>query len=1099
MYAKKRCCPAKGGDTRLQDSGFKKKDRWKTNIPQEQFVYTRGGEPKVMKKVVNSVLASALALTVAPMAFAAEQATNTEAPKVDESLQKVVNRLNALGLVAGYGNGDFGVDKTITRAEFATLVVRMRGLEQGAKLAQYQSNFTDVKTSDWFAGFVNVAAGQEIVKGFPNKTFKPQNQVTYAEAVTMIIRALGYEPSVKGVWPNNMIAKASELNIAKSITTPNNAATRGDIFKMMDNALRVKLMEQVEYGTDIRFNITDETLLTRYLDVEVRDMEWARDQKNDSEDLPMVANVPVIGLGTLKPNEVTLNGKNAGLGTTTYKVADGINPNEFAGQHVQVWIKDDKENTIVWMEGSEDEEVIMDRLSTFYLNDKEITDGDQLQKDSDLENLELELDGSGKTYRFSEDVKVTYNFKPYTDAVDGLQDIIDANNADGGYTFSAKIVLNDQDEISYIHVIDDQTLDKNNEGVKYGSEVIEKIDADKKRIDNLGGGTFTKLKDLEEGKDFLVFIDNKPAKLADLKPMDVYSVYYADGKKEKLLVFANRTVVEGKVDKVVIKSGEDNRLTIGDKTYRFREGSTYSDNANKDITKLDKSNWDKIRDLDGEEVKLYLDASGRIRHIETKDSVDDRRFKAILTVGAEYRSGKYEFTVLTENGKELDLALKAEDIEDASGKDFDGREDELEQLFKPSKSKDKLLLLEVTLDSKGEPDKVEILDTDLKQLSGDAWDKAADEDDEAVNEYKVTDDTAIFDMTGELKTSPRYELKDADVLKFKDIADEDDLDVFYTVNEDEEVEAIFVVKGDNLGSEMLYGQISSLERSGGDKITVVTKDGDSVKEKTFNLDGDAEDLIDDGIREGDFIAFSLNSNDEVIVDDVVEVVNRADDIETADFFADGKYEPATAAQLDDAALHGLTVAQVTDVDGNKITYEYKNGDKTEKKVFYVGSSTAYINAEDTEPGDGVDNGDYIILVETDDDGTNYDYVLVVASEDTVEEGDLSVTNFLKQAAGGAVIVDPGFDAIPDDVTGSKARIIAVTAYELIVDLNDGVQDSDIKSAELTVDGKTYQGKVENGKITFEFSSESNAATGTLVVTSTKDEKDTADVTFEDKL
>ncbi len=1085
----------------MQDSGFKKKDRWKINIPQEQFVYTRGGEPKVMKKVVNSVLASALALTVAPMAFAAEEATNTEAPKVDESLQKVVNRLNALGLVAGYGNGDFGVDRTITRAEFATLVVRMRGLEQGAKLAQYQSNFTDVKTSDWFAGFVNVASGQEIVKGFPDKTFKPQNQVTYAEAVTMIVRALGYEPSVKGVWPNNMIAKASELNIAKNITTPNNAATRGDIFKMMDNALRVKLMEQIEYGTDIRFNITDETLLTRYLNVTVRDMEWARDQKNDSEDLPLVANVPVIGLGTLKANEVTLNGKNAGLGNTTYKVADGINPNEFAGQHVQVWIKDDRENTIVWMEGSEDEEVIMDRLSTFYFDDKEITTGDKLQKDSDLEDLELELDGSGKTYRFSKDVVVTYNFKPYSDAVDGLKDIIKAND---GYTFSAKVVLNENDEISYIHVIDDQTLDKNSEGVKYGSKVIEKIDADKKKIDNLGGGSFTKLKDLEEGKDFLVFIDNKPAKLADLKPLDVYSIYYAGGKKEKLLVFANRTVVEGKVDKVVINNKDDNRLTIGDKTYRFREGATYSDNANKDITKLDKSNWDLIRDLDGEEVKLYLDASGRIRHIETKDSVDDRRFKAIITTQAEYRSGKYEFTVLTEKGKELDLALKASEIEDADGDDFDGREDELEKLFVPSKDQSKILLLQVTLDAKGEPDKVKILDTDLKQLEGAAWDKAADEDDETINvggnSYEVTSDTAIFDMTGELKTKPRYELKDADVLKFKDIADEDDLNVFYTINEDDEVEAIFVVEGDGLGSDTLYGQVLSLERSGGDKITVVTKDGDTVKEKTYSLDGDAEDLLDAGIRKGDFIAFSLNSNDEVIVDDVVEVVDRADDIEIADFFGDGKYEPASEAQLKKADLSTLTVAKVTDVDSSKITYEYEKDGKTQKATFLINSNTAYINAEDIEAGDGVEDGDYIILVETDDDGNKFDYVLVVSNEDDVETGDLDVTNFLKQFhAGTPVDPDPIWDAIPSNVEGSKFSIgTAVTLYQLVVDLNDGVEDADIESAVLTVNGKTYEGEVKDGQITFKFSADFNADSGELVVTGTNGEEDTANVAFEAK-
>lgn len=220
-------------------------------------------------------------------------------------MEKTVKRLEALGLVAGYGNGEYGVDKTITRAEFATLIVRARGLEQGAKLAQFNTTYTDVKSTDWFAGFVNVASGEEIVKGFPDKSFKPQNQVTYAEAVTMIVRALGYEPAVRGVWPNSMISKASELNIAKSITTPNNAATRGDIFKMLDNALRVDLMEQVEFGTDVRYEVTNKTLLTKYLKVTVVDMDWAHEKDHDSDDLPLVTNVPAIGLGKLKANEIT--------------------------------------------------------------------------------------------------------------------------------------------------------------------------------------------------------------------------------------------------------------------------------------------------------------------------------------------------------------------------------------------------------------------------------------------------------------------------------------------------------------------------------------------------------------------------------------------------------------------------------------------------------------------------------------------------------------------------------------------------------------------------------------------------------------------------
>ncbi|WP_419878031.1 S-layer homology domain-containing protein [Brevibacillus centrosporus] len=1073
----------------MQDSGFKKKDRLTTNIPQEQFVYTRGGEHKVMKKVVNSVLASALALTVAPMAFAAEDTTT--APKMDAAMEKTVKRLEALGLVAGYGNGDFGVDKTITRAEFATLIVRARGLEQGAKLAQFNTTYTDVKSTDWFAGFVNVASGEEIVKGFPDKSFKPQNQVTYAEAVTMIVRALGYEPSVKGVWPNSMISKASELNIAKGINNPNNAAVRGDIFKMLDNALRVDLMEQVEYGTDIRFNVTDETLLTKYLDVTVRDMEWAHDSDNDSDDLPVVSNVPAIGLGKIKSNEVTLAGKDAGLGNTTYKVADGINPNEFAGQHVQVWIKDDKENVIVWMEGSEDEEVVMDRTDVFQLNGKTISNGDGLKGKSDLEDLKLSLDSSGKSYRFSEDAEVTYNFQRL-DAIDGLKDIIKVAQ---DYTVSVKLVLNENNEIVYIHAIDDQSFDQSNKGVKYGSEVIEKIDADKKKIDNLDGRKFSDLDDLDEGTDFLVFLNGQPAKLADLKPMDVYSVYYADGDDEKLLVFATRTVVEGNVDKVVTRSATDVRLTVGDKTYRARTGTSYSDNANKDVKEIDSKNWDLLGDLDGEDVKLYLDASGRIRHVETKDSVDDRKLKAIVTRAAVYSASddEYAFVVMTEKGKKMSISLEKDDIENADGVDYgdeDLNEDDLLEILSP-KNDDSLALLEVTLDTKGEVSKVKILNTDeLQYADGQEWDDLADEDDDVVGDAEVTDDTAIFDMTGTLDTSAkRPELKDAGIAKFKDIADENDLKVYYLLDEDgEEVDAIFVVEGDGLGGDAQFGYVLNYSSKGGeDSIVVLVKDeSGAVVQKEFKLDDEKENLLDDGIKRGDFIAFDTNSDDEVVVDDVVEVVDGAiNSIDARVTLPESKWDKNN--------IDTIAVAQVDDVDGNTIT-------TTGGKKLYTQSSTAFIDAWDDITGiDGVDEGDLLILIDTDDDGSRFDYVLVVGTEDYIDEEDITdteIADFLSQLGDD---VDPGtpgddWDAVDSKVTGSMFSIGSVTAYQLVVDLKEEAEE-----AVLTVDGKEYTGTIDGNKVTFEFSAKSTAKTGKLVVTGSEEgQEDTADVTFEAK-
>ncbi|MGG1664624.1 S-layer homology domain-containing protein [Brevibacillus sp. NRS-1366] len=1078
----------------MQDSGFKKKDRLTTNIPQEQFVYTRGGEHKVMKKVVNSVLASALALTVAPMAFAAEDATT--APKMDAAMEKTVKRLEALGLVAGYGNGEYGIEKNITRAEFATLIVRARGLEQGAKLAQFTSTYTDVKSADWFAGFVNVASGEEIVKGFPDKSFKPQNNVTYAEAVTMIVRALGYAPSVNGVWPNSMISKASELNIAKGIANPNNAAVRGDVFKMLDNALRVDLMEQVEYGTDIRFQVSDKTLLTKYLKVTVRDMDWAHETGNDSDDLPLVTNVPAIGLGKLKANEVTLSGKDAGLGSnTTYKVADGINPNEYDGQKVQVWIKDDRENVIVWMEGSEDEEVVMDRVATLYYKGKEI-DEDKLKDLSkkDIADLKLELDASEKSYRLTEDTKVTYNFTRFNDTLDALQKIMKDNNANSN-TFGVKVVLNDANEIAYIHVIDDQTIDKNVKGVKYGSKVISKIDADKKKITNLDNSKYNELEDQDEGKDFIVFLNGKPAKFSDLKENDVYSIYYADGDEDKYLVFATNTTVEGKVDKVVSRNSTDIRVTVGDKTYKVYKNASYSDDANKDIKKIDDSNLDLISNLDGEEVKLLLDASGRVRHIQTKDAIDDRKPKAIVTRQAVYNSSKdtYDFVVLTQKGKKENVSLDKKNIVDKDGKNFDknGRpESDIEKILTPKKD-GSTVLLELNYNSKGEVDKAKILDRELIASSGQTWDDLADEDDNVVGDYEVTDKTAIFKMTGEITSGERRpELKNAGTVKFKSIADESNLKVYYTVNEDKgEVDAIFVVEGSGLGSDVHYGMVKDYNTSGKqDSVKLVTKDGNEVVEKEYKLDGDADDMkVDAGIKRGDFIAFTLNSENEVEVDDVIEVVN-------GNYISDKSYpEIIDEKTAEDAGIDRIMVAYVEEVDGDKITYN--------KKPYYTKASTAFIDVWDDLKGvDGVDEDDYVVMIDTKENGgTRFDYVLIVSNKDEIKKRNIkdeAVQAFLDQTP----IENPGpVDPIVNTkkVTSEEKVILSNSVAYVVKGAAGSVDTQKLDKLEYKLGDKT--GEIEvNDDGSFQFVTEDLYDKGTydsikLIATSTDDK--TKEYTF----
>jgi hypothetical protein len=1060
----------------LQDSGFKKKYT-ATNIPQEHSVYTRGGESKVMKKVVNSLLASALALTVAPMVVGAEGgATSDSANDANPELTKTVKRLQALEIVKGDEKGQINEGNPITRAEFATLVVRVRGLADGVPLAQFQPNFKDVKVSDWYAGWINVASGRELVKGYPDKTFKPESNVTYAEAVTMIVRALGYEPAVLqegGVWPNNFISKAAELGVSKGVSIdPNKPATRGDVFLLLDNALDINLMKQTTYGSEIRYQAVPGTnLLNEYMNIDVYNMEWASTDNRKSEDLPTVSNVPVTDLGNLKPNEISFSGRSGTPLRGKYTVVDQINPNDFAGQRVQVWMKNERgKNTIVWMEDSTDQDVITTTIEVLYQNGKiPATDSDinwSGSSDSVLRSFDLEL-GNGKKYRFASDAKVAYNFKVYGNALDALKDM-KLSDADID-SYSAKVVLNDDGEISYLSVVDDLSADQNSK-FKFGSEVIKSVDAEKQKIEPLKGTTLDLKKD-EEGRDFIVIRNGEPAKLADLKPMDVYSVYYSDHNKDRRVIIANSTVVEGKVDSVDYRDSDkknDYYIKIGDKRYRLRN-ATYSENNNKTI---EETPINKIKALAGIDVKLYLDPSGRVRHIETSSSVKERRQGAILTKDVYYDAGKdvYSFTVLNEKGTKVTLEVKdKKDILNKNGdemshadilKTFKVAEDKNND-GKIDKDEKNPLFFTYELNSKGDVREIRLDDGELIHVDKDKWDNAADEDDNLVRingrDYEVPDDNVVFDMKGDVeKTGDRWELKNTGIGKFSKIA-KDDFEVYVHINSNNEADYFLVVDGDkSIASDGLYGFVTNFSRlDGDDAVVILDQEG---KEKTYVLDGSAN------FKRRDFIYYDLNGDGEIDTNRVI---------------VDGggsSYKPGKARvkdiDLKRVGLDEIHVARIDEVDGDKLIYysEHNPYDKnsksiedSKKEVYYTQSNTVYYNMDTLEVDSGVEEGDYVVLIDTDDDGRKIDFVVIVAKGDKVDDydykGDYNMNDFLSYVPKDKP--EPPVDPVYfDTLKGTKADFIGSTKiYQVKGQLKDLYKNATV---EVVINGETYAAEVSNG-------------------------------------
>lgn len=98
--------------------------------------------------------------------------------------QPAIEALAAREIINGKAKNLFDPDATMTRAEFATIVVKALGLAPKAN-----NTFSDVKSSDWFAGFVGTANDYGIVSGKSDNIFDPNSTITREEAATMVAKA----------------------------------------------------------------------------------------------------------------------------------------------------------------------------------------------------------------------------------------------------------------------------------------------------------------------------------------------------------------------------------------------------------------------------------------------------------------------------------------------------------------------------------------------------------------------------------------------------------------------------------------------------------------------------------------------------------------------------------------------------------------------------------------------------------------------------------------------------------------------------------------------------------------------------------------------
>lgn len=118
-----------------------------------------------------------------------------------------ISTLENLKYIVGYPDHTFHPDNYITREEFATIIVRIAGLENATPKENY---FTDTK--GWATKYVNLAFENRLVFGYDNTTFRPKANISRAEAISIINRVLDRNVLSKNDLLPGMITFTDNLN-----------------------------------------------------------------------------------------------------------------------------------------------------------------------------------------------------------------------------------------------------------------------------------------------------------------------------------------------------------------------------------------------------------------------------------------------------------------------------------------------------------------------------------------------------------------------------------------------------------------------------------------------------------------------------------------------------------------------------------------------------------------------------------------------------------------------------------------------------------------------------------------------------------------------
>lgn len=208
-----------------------------------------------MKRTVKKILSCiAFALAIFSLSVLAKDEPTAMS-------EEAVNTVKLLEIANGDQNGNMNYQSKVTRAEFVKMAISAStGKSLAANTKLDISLFPDVRSTYWGASYISVALDNGLVNGYLDGTFKPGNNVTLEEAVTIVLRLLGYKnEDFVGNYPSSQLAKYKDLKLDENINAKQGETLkREECMILLYNALSAKTKSGSVYCTTLGYSANSE-------------------------------------------------------------------------------------------------------------------------------------------------------------------------------------------------------------------------------------------------------------------------------------------------------------------------------------------------------------------------------------------------------------------------------------------------------------------------------------------------------------------------------------------------------------------------------------------------------------------------------------------------------------------------------------------------------------------------------------------------------------------------------------------------------------------------------------------------------------------------